>query len=172
LWWEAARSLFPDDIYDSVKYLGGSGRACTVSLPSQAEARRFTGFIANNDLEVVWVSPRIGEGKFPISFKPERTVPERDRGRALQHAWGILSPLIKGSIAFVPGMKFTTDTKRPAASISVIAPGGVDMWPLVTLRPGIGQATIDTHDENLKFFGISAEVAESLRTIVAAPAGQ
>jgi hypothetical protein len=172
LWWESTVLLFPKDIQDTARFLGGSGRACSISLPSRDEARRFTGYIANHGIAIPWVSPRAGEGSYPIAFKPERTVPERDRGRALQHAWGLLSKLVQESEAFLPGMKFSTDTKKPAASIAVIAPLGADMWPLVTLRPGNGLHTIETHDINLKYFGVPTDVIEALRTIVAAPAVQ
>jgi hypothetical protein len=116
----------------------------------------------------LWTSPRKDEKPYPINFKTERTVEEKDRGRALSGAWVLLSPLIRDSGNFSSdSMKFITDPRRGSISVAT----GMDMWDLVLLKSDAGTFSITTDDVNLKYFGVPPDVAEAVRTsLAAAPA--
>ena len=169
-WWEEQRLRLPLDIQSKGTFQGGTGKAFSVTFPTRADARSFTSTISAGKFEFLWDSPRAEEKPYIINFKTERTVEEKDRGRALSGAWRILDPLIRDSAKFdSSSMKFTTDPRRGSIAVAT----GKDMWDLVLLKTVDGVLTITTDDTNLKYFGISPEVADSIRTTIAAPpAGQ
>jgi hypothetical protein len=165
-WWEDARLQLPLDIQSKGTFQGGTGKAFSVVFPSRADARSFTSAISSGKVNFLWTSPRKDEKPYPINFKTERTVEEKDRGRALSGAWQLLSPLIHDSANFDPDkMKFTTDPRRGAISVAT----GLDMWDLVQLKSTAGTYSITTNDESFSFFGIPPEVADAVRTSLAAP---
>jgi hypothetical protein len=164
-WWEAVRSQLPHDIQSKGTFQGGTGKAFSVVFPCRDDARAFTTSISTNQTLFHWTSPRKDEQPFPINFKTERTIEEKDRGRALSGAWLLLSPLIKDSKAFVKGqMKFVTDPRRGTIAVAT----GLDMWLLVQLKANNDTFSITTIDESFAFFGIDDKVAEAVRTSVAA----
>ena len=168
-WWEEQRLRLPLDMQSKGTFQGGTGKAFSVTFPTRADARAFTSEISAGKFEFLWDSPRAEEKPYIINFKTERTVEEKDRGRALSGAWRILDPLIRDSAKFdSSSMKFTTDPRRGSIAVAT----GKDMWDLVQLKSVAGVLTITTDDTNLKYFGIPPEVADSIRTsIAAAPAG-
>ena len=112
-----------------------------------------------------WASSREGEGSSKITFRPERTIAERDRGRALSKSWSLLSPLVGLSTNWKTGcMKLMTDTKR--GTINIVT--GVDMWELVSLKATVDGFSVLAHDPNLAHFGIGAAVVEAIRSSTAA----
>jgi hypothetical protein len=168
--WEHAMTIVPPALSANAVFQGGTGKTFAVVFPTREEAKIFTAAITDKQAESCWTSPRVGEGKFKITFRAERTVAQRDRGRALSGAWQILTPLINASPALLPGMKYTTDPGR--GSISVISGTGssADMWDLVSLKP-LGEGfSIFTHDDNLKHFGVTTSVIDAIRTASAASA--
>ena len=164
-WWEVVRLQLPLDVQSKATFQGGTGKSFSVVFPCRADARAFTSFISINKILFHWTSPR-GEAPFPVSFKAERSVEEKNRGRALAEAWKILSPLINDSAAFDKGqMKFTTDPRRGTIAVAT----GLDMWDLVQLKFNNDTYSITTDDASFAFFGIAPEVAEAVRTSVATP---
>jgi hypothetical protein len=112
-----------------------------------------------------WSSPREGEEDAPISFRVERTIAERDRGRALSKSWALLAPVVKDSRGWRPGMKLITDAARGTIAIAT----GLDMWELVELRPVGDEFSVRTFDANLLHFGVGPATAESIRASLAKP---
>jgi hypothetical protein len=163
-----ARLQLPLDIQSKGTFQGGTGKAFSVVFPSRADARAFTSAISSGNVLFLWTSPRKDEKPYPINFKTERTVEEKDRGRALSGAWLLLSPLIRDSANFSSdSMKFITDPRRGSISVAT----GMDMWDLVLLKSDAGTFSITTDDVNLKYFGVPPDVAEAVRTsLAAAPA--
>ncbi len=97
----------------------------------------------------------------------ERTLADRDRGRALSKSWALIAPIVRLSSAWRVGMKIITDTTRGTLAIST----GADMWELVHLKAVEGNYVINTEDLSFDFFGIPRSVAEAVRTSIAvAPA--
>ena len=169
-WWEEHRLQLPLDIQSKGTFQGGTGKAFSVTFPTRADARKFTSAISDGKLEFLWDSPRAEEKPYIINFKTERTLEEKNRGRALSGAWKILDPLIRDSAKFdSSSMRFTTDPRRGCIAVAT----GKDMWDLVQLKTVDGVLTITTDDTNLVYFGIPPEVADAIRTTIAAtPAGQ
>ena len=165
-WWETVRLRLPLDIQCKGTFQGGTGKAFSVVFPCRDDARAFTTHISTNQTLFNWTSPRKDEQPFPINFKTERTIEEKDRGRALSGAWLLLSPLIKDSKAFDKDqMKFVTDPRRGTIAVAT----GLDMWTLVQLRANNDSFSITTDPKSFAFFGIDEKVAEAVRTSVAAP---
>jgi hypothetical protein len=164
-WWEEHKVIVPAHFHDKGTFQGGHGKVFSVVFPTRADARLFTSAVATSQHTFQWLSPREGAGHFTINFKTEKTIQERERGRALSGAWRILSPLILKSNKYIEGYKFTTDPRRGVIAVSM----GNDMRELVHLKNTAGVFSIITDDANLLYFGISHEIAETIKaTIVAA----
>ena len=164
-WWEEVRTQVPLDIQCKGSFQGGTGKAFSVVFPSKADARAFTAFVSTNRTVFCWTSPRADETPYTINFRADRSIEEKDRGRALAAAWRILSPQVKDSSKFDPSvMKFVTDTRRGTIAVAT----GKDMWDLVKLSGDDGKFTISTFDDSFNFFNISLEVAEAVRISLAA----
>jgi hypothetical protein len=164
-WWEANRTQLPHDIYSKATFQGGSGKSFMLVFPTREDARALTKHVSVHNSKFSWTSPRSDGGDFPIHFKTERTIPEQERGQAMSGAWRILAPLVKESLAFNEGMKFTTDPRR--GFIAVTTAGGSDMYILMNLKSVDGVFSITTVDESFTHFGIPLTVAEAVRTSIA-----
>jgi hypothetical protein len=165
-WWEEHKANVPAHFHDKGIFQGGHGKVFSVVFPTRADARLFTSAVATSQHTFQWLSPREGAGHFTINFKTEKTIQERERGRALSGAWRILSPLVLASDKFIEGYKFTTDLRRGVISVSM----GNDMRELLYLKHLGGVFSIITDDENLKYFGVSHEVAETIKATIVAEA--
>jgi hypothetical protein len=165
-WWEEHKTIVPVHYHDKGTFQGGHGKVFSVVFPTRADARLFTSAVATSQHTFQWLSPRAGEGHFTINFKTEKTIAEKERGRALSGAWRILSPLILKSDKFIEGYKFTTDPRRGVIAVSM----GNDMRELVHLKHTAGVFSIITDDENLLYFGVSHEIAETIKASIVAAA--
>ena len=160
------QNIVPKHHHEKGVFQGGHGKTFAVVFPSRADARLFTAALSSCKAELLWTSPRVDEAKSTITFRTERTVAERDRGRALSGAWKVLSPIVKGAPAFVAGMKFITEPRRGTIAVST----GLDMWDLVSLKPSADGFVIVADDHNLTHFGVSPEITEALRSSIASSA--
>jgi hypothetical protein len=167
-WWEAEKAKMASHLVTDAVFQGGHGSTFKIMFPSRDAAKLFTASFRSNEaaLQCQWTSTREGEGSYPISFRPERTLPERDRGRALSKAWGLVSPIVGISPNWKEGMKLTTDPK--SGTINVMA--GQDMWELVALKPSAGGYEVIAFDKNLAYFNVGFAVAEMIRASTAAVA--
>jgi hypothetical protein len=171
-WWTWASGFVSHELHSKGTFQGGNGSAFSVVFPSREDARLFTAALNDRKDELLWASPRQGEGSFKINFKAEKSVDDANRGKAMAGAWRVLSPLIRESPAFGPDMKFQTDTKKGVIAVST----PLDMWPLLRLEPSPTGYNVVINDTNLKHlaeFGIGPETAELARCASAtAAAGQ
>jgi hypothetical protein len=171
--WDGVKAKMPAHLTVETKFQGGHGKTFGVVFPSREAARLFTATVRDATLssECRWVSPREGEGSSLISFRLERTIAERDRGRALSKSWTLLSPLVRWSPAWKVGMKLITDTTRGTIAIAT----GDDMWELIELKPDGSDFTVIAFEANLQYFGVGAATIEAVRSSTAkiseAPSG-
>jgi hypothetical protein len=159
--WEEVKAKVPGHLVSEAKFQGGHAKTFGVVFPTREAARLFTTTVRDSALttENRWVSPRVGEGSSVITFRMERTIAERDRGRALSKSWSLLEPLVRLSSAWKSGMKLITDTAR--GSIAIVT--GKDMWELIELKPvGDGYA-VTAFEANLLIFGVGAATVEAIR---------
>jgi hypothetical protein len=161
--WDEVKAKMPTHLVLEAKFTGGPAKHFGVVFPSRDAARLFTTTVSDisRTTECRWVSPREGEGSSAISFRVERTIAERDRGRVLSKAWSLISPLVKTTNAWKAGMKLTTDSAR--GTIAVVSAMGADMWELVELKAdGDGYAVL-AFEANLAHFGVGPATAEAIR---------
>jgi hypothetical protein len=165
--WDEVKAKMPLHLVADAKFQGGHGKSFGVVFPSRDAARLFSAsFKENQSADCKWSSPRDGEGTSPISFRVERTITERDRGRALSKSWTLLSPLVRLSKAWKPGMKLVTDPGRGTIAIAT----GLDMWELIELKPVGDGFSIIAFEDNLKHFDVGPAIVEAVRASTAAPA--
>jgi hypothetical protein len=168
--WDEVKAKMPTHLVHEAKFTGGPAKHFGVVFPSREAARLFTTTVSDiaRTTECRWVSPREGEGSSAISFRVERTIAERDRGRVLSKSWTLLSPLVRLTNAWKAGMKLTTDSAR--GTIAVVSALGADMWELVELKAdGDGYAVL-AFEANLAHFGVGPATAEAIRASSTKPA--
>ena len=166
-WWDEEKAKMPSHLVAGAVFQGGHGKTFGLLFPSKDAAKLFTASFSANApaLACMWASPREGEGSSKISFRPERTIAERDRGRALSKAWSVISPVVGISPNWIQGsMKLVTDSKQGTISVATKK----DMWELVVLKALPEGYAVLAHDANLAYFGVGPAVAEAIRSNTAA----
>ncbi len=170
-WDEEVVAKVPGHLISGAKFQGGPAKHFSVAFPSREAARLFTAAVNDRTLttECRWISPREDDGGLSagISFRVERTVAVRDRGRVLSKSWALLQPLVSLSRAWKPGMKLTTDTAR--GTIAIVAAKGRDMWELVELKPAGDGYAVTAFEANLLLFGVGPATAEAIRASASSP---
>jgi hypothetical protein len=165
-WWETEKARMPAHIVADAIFQGGHGSTFGLKFPTRDAAKMFTASFSTNApaLDFQWASPRAGEGSSKITFRPERSVADRDRGRALSKAWTLISPIVRLCPNWVEGMRLVTDPSRGTISIAT----KVDMWPLIALKPSPEGHSIIAFDPDLLYFGVGPATVEAIRSNTAA----
>ncbi len=170
-WEEEVVAKVPGHLVSGAKFQGGPAKHFSVQFPSREAARLFTATVNDRSLttECRWTSPRETDEGPPalISFRVERTVAVRDRGRVLSKSWALLQPFVTMSRAWLPGMKLTTDSSR--GTIAIVSAKGRDMWELVELKAVGDGYSVTAFEANLLIFGVGPATAEAIRASASSP---
>lgn len=168
--WEKVKSLVPTAYTNDVKLFAGTGRVYSIGFTTMQQARDFLNAVNPVIDQLPWESSRPEDTTpFPIRFRFERSIPEREMGRAFSVAWERVLKRLQESPHWNPKThRLITERRKEALAIAVEN----DFWYLYTLRRDRDGKIVDlcADESSLAYWGIGKEEAEEIRVSIVAAA--
>ena len=120
--------------------------------------KKFINYMRDHPGKAEWNDPRDGATRTIITFKRERPIADRLRGKALSSAWEFTKEKVTVAPRYSADMRIITDTRR--GIISLASP--VDLWELFRLDATADGFTHNADSGNLEHFGIPRAEFEHL----------
>ena len=170
--WEGVVKGIPTDVSRGAQLHAGNKASYAVSFPNAAAARSFMAFVRDNPDLTAWTSKRSDElVPFPIRFKMDCSMEERQLGKAFHVAWEILVDRVTMSPYWEKGVH-RLNGDRKGGHISVVEK--YDMWKLFEVKRSSDGKMVDLipNDHNLGYWGFLPDEIESVRRKVMEAASQ